>query len=45
MLKGGKLYRYYVNTQAAKESWDSCTTTSLPAAKIENFYPRAGAAD
>jgi site-specific DNA recombinase len=35
--KGGKLYRYYVNTQAAKEGWDSCTTTSLPAAEIENF--------
>lgn len=35
--KGGKLYRYYVNTQAAKEGWDSCATTSLPAAEIEAF--------
>jgi site-specific DNA recombinase len=36
--KGGKLYRYYVNTQAAKEGWGNCAgTTSLPAAEIESF--------
>lgn len=35
--KGGKLYRYYVNTQAGKLGWDACATTSIPAAEIEAF--------
>lgn len=35
--KGNKLYRYYVNTMAGKEGWDSCSTTSLPANEVEAF--------
>ena len=35
--KGNKLYRYYVNVMAAKEGWDSCETTSIPANEVEAF--------
>ena len=35
--KGNKLYRYYINIQAQKQGWDSCSTPSLPANEIEAF--------
>lgn len=35
--KGGRLYRYYTNTLAKRDGYETVNTRSLPAAEIESF--------